>query len=111
MSDFAAIRNRQPFELRAHLRLKALRDVSLIIPVGILAGQDKPLSELVMLNDDETEIGVMEAPNDPGQPVAFVVFLKNGQEIELGRSTEVMVDGLVDGEAPFKLSDNQHAVN
>jgi hypothetical protein len=109
--DFTSVRNRRPFELQAHLRLQALCDLRLIVPVGILSGEDKPFSELVILDRDGTEIGVMESPQAPGRAIAFTVFLNSGQEVELGRSTEVMVDGLADGEVPFRLADKQHAIN
>ena len=113
MIDLASIRNQQPFELPAHLRLQALHDVKLMIPAGILSEGTKPLSELVILNDDETQIGVMESPQNPGRPAAFIVFLRQGQEIELGRSSEVIVDGMVDDEVPFRLSETQpgHQLN
>ena len=109
--DFTTIRNQHPFELPAHLRLQSLYDLKLFVPVGILAGGDKPISELVILNDDQTDIGIIDSPTDSGRSTAFVIFLKQGQEFELGKSTEVMVDGLVDGEMPFRVSENQHAIN
>ena len=82
-----------------------------MIPAGILSEGNKPLSELVILNDDETEIGVMESPQNLGRPAAFIVFLKRGQEIELGRSSEVIVDGMADNEPPFRLSETQQVIN
>jgi hypothetical protein len=109
--DFSMIRNRKSFELQAHVRLEALCDVRLIVPVAILSGEDRPLSELLILSDDRTDIGVMESPQTPGKPIAFMVMLADGQEVELGRSTEIMVDGLADGEIPFRLANDQHLIN
>ena len=111
MIDFASIRNQQPFELPAHLRLQALHDVKLIIPVGILSEGNKPLSELLLLDDDQTDIGVMESPDEPGKAVALIVFLKRDQEVELGRSSEVMVDGVIDNEPPFRLCETRQVIN
>ena len=104
MIDLASIRDRQPFELPAHLRLQALHEVKLVIPVSILSEGNKPLSELVIVEDGQTDVGIMESASEPGKAVALIVFLKSGQEIELGRSSEVMVDGIVGNKVPFRLS-------
>lgn len=88
------IKNRIPFLLSAGQRLRARTDFDLYIPAAIIDPPGTPISELIVLSNRNAEVGLKEAPDVPGKVSAIIVNMKAGDEIHLGRSSEVAVDGL-----------------
>ena len=83
----------KPFSLGEGERLRATADLKVYVPVEILEPPGTPLSELIRLSDQSADVGLLHAKDNPSKVVAIVVFLKAGDEISLGRSTEVVVTG------------------
>lgn len=88
------IENRIPFRLLAGQRLRAVSDFDLYVPAAILNPPGTPISELIVLSNQNAGVGLKEAPDAPGKVSAIIVNMKVGDEVHLGRSAEVAIDGL-----------------
>ena len=92
--EFKGVRNRIPFLLKAGERLRAASNFRLYVPGTILVPPGTPISELILLSNQNADIGLLEMPEAPGKVSAIIVTMNVGDEISLGRSTEVVIDGL-----------------
>ncbi|MEP1143993.1 MAG: hypothetical protein ABJH52_09750 [Henriciella sp.] len=80
----------KPYQLSRDVRLRANRTVEVFIPVQIMEPAGTPFSELVRLSNDNARVGSYESPQEPGNVTAIVVELLEGDELSLGRSSEVV---------------------
>lgn len=103
--EIGKVENRVPFPLLAGQRLRAVSDLNLYVPAAILDPPGVPISELIVLSNENSDIGLKEAPGAPGKVSMIVVHMKAGDDVYLGRSTEVAVDGLKPGAAAFEVLD------
>ena len=87
------VQDGKPFSLSKGERLRATAYLKVYVPVEILEPPGTPLSELIRLPDQTADVGLLHAKDNPSKVMAIVVFLKPGDEISLGRSTEVVVTG------------------
>lgn len=97
------IKNRIPFRLLAGQRLRARADFDLYVPAAILDPPGIPISDLIVLSNRDADLGLKEAWNAPGKVSAIIVNIKAGDEIHLGRSSEVAIDGLEPESIAFEI--------
>lgn len=100
--EIGRIENGIPFRLSARQRLRALSNLDLYVPAAILDPPGTPISELIVLSNENADIGLKEAPSAPSKVSTIIVSMKVGDEVYLGRSAEVAVDGLEPGEIAFE---------
>ena len=96
------VRNRIPFLMVAGERFRAASEFKLYIPAAILNPPGTAISELIFLSNEQTDIGLLEKPSAPGKAAAIIVNMKAGDEVSLGRSVEVAVDGLQPNAVAFE---------
>lgn len=97
-----SVPNRSPFPLQKGQRLRANAHLKMYIPAAILEPPGTPLSEIIQLSDQAADVELKEAPQRPGTVSAIIVVMKPGDEISLGRSAEVAVDGVPEGQVAFE---------
>lgn len=105
VTKIGKIKNRIPFRLIAGQRLRAVSDLNLYIPAAILDPPGTPISELIILSNENTSIGLKEAAGLSGKVSTIIVSMKVGDEVYLGRSAEVAVDGLEPDGVAFEAID------
>lgn len=105
MTKIGKIENRIPFRLVAGQRLRAVSNLNLYIPATILDPPGTPISELIILSNKNSDIGLKEATDIPGKISAIIVSMKVGEEVCLRRSAEVAVDGLEPDGVAFEALD------
>lgn len=97
------IQNRIPFRLLAGQRLRAVSDFDLYVPAAILDPPGTPISELVILSNQNASVGLKKVPGLPSKVSAIIVNMKVGDEVHLGRSAEVAIDGLEPKATAFEV--------
>lgn len=105
VTKIGKIENRIPFRLVAGQRLRAVSNLNLYIPATILDPPGTPISELIILSNKNSDIGLKEATDIPGKISAIIVSMKVGEEVCLRRSAEVAVDGLEPDGVAFEALD------
>jgi hypothetical protein len=95
-----SIKNKMPFPLEKGRKLRAMTHLTVIIPVDILSSPDTPLGEVIRLSNDAAEVGVARSPQ--GTISAVIVAMRAGDEISLGRSAEIAIDDVPEGQAAFE---------
>jgi hypothetical protein len=81
-----------PFPLAAGRRLRATAPAKVFIPTAILEPTGTPLSKLVQLSNKSSDVGLVEHPQRPRTVSALMVVMDAGEEICLGRSSEILVE-------------------
>lgn len=99
------IRNRVPFDLPEGQRLRALAALTVFLPPQITNrfSSDMPMSSLLRLSNDQARIGVAKGPQ--GEVSAIIVEMQAGDEITLGCSAQIAVDGVPEGQTAFEQLD------
>jgi hypothetical protein len=97
------VKNRVPFLSEKGERLRALSHLTVFLPKEILDAPGTRLGEIIQLSNDDADMGVTESA--PGVISAIIVAMKPGDEISLGRSTEIAVDDVPEGQAAFESLD------
>jgi hypothetical protein len=99
---FVRIDNLRPFPLAQGKRLRAVTHLTVYIPASILEPPGRPLRELIVLSNEDADIGLRESTKHRGKISEIFVAMNPGDEIELGRSSEIAVDGVTPGQPAFE---------
>lgn len=97
------IKNRIPFPLPAGVRLRAIVNFDLYVPAAIIDPPGTPISDLIVLSNQNANVGLKAALDVPDKVSAIIVKMNIGDEVHLGRSSEVVIDGLVSTTAAFEV--------
>jgi hypothetical protein len=95
--------NLVPFPVLKGQRLRAVTKLAVFVPANILEPGGIPLKELIKLSDQNAYVGLQESSRRLGKIMSIVVYMKPGDEMCLGRSSEIAVDGVREDGIAFEL--------
>ena len=97
---------RVQFVMNSGARFRARVKLMIIVPIGIMEPPRIALSELIMLSNDNTEVGFVESETTDGKFTNILVLMERNDVICLGRACEVVVVGASDAETAFEQLDS-----